>query len=143
MRFQQEEVDSAWCSPASDRAGWGGILAFGCPPGRLGAGQDAISLTKQRNLAQCSETNRSGTHEGSDLACLSKPGEGMIRGDDGEQVSFRKSALHGADFRSLSSGQRVSYRIQEGWLGKEAVEVRPLPMERIAGVGWSKVPTER
>ena len=32
MRFQQEEVDSAWCSPASGRAGWGGSLAFGCPP---------------------------------------------------------------------------------------------------------------
>jgi cold shock CspA family protein len=57
----------------------------------------------------------------------------MIRGDDGGQVSFRKSALQGADFRARSSGQRVSYRIQEGWLGKEAVEVRPLPMERIAG----------
>src|SRR5713226_5270695 len=75
MRFQQEEVDSAWCSPASGRAGWGASLAFGCPPGRLGAGQEAISLAKQGNLAQCSETNRSGTHEGSDLACLSKPGE--------------------------------------------------------------------
>ena len=59
----------------------------------------------------------------------------MIRGDDGEQVPFRKSALHGAEFRSFSSGERVSYRIQEGWLGKEAVEVRPLLMERIAGAG--------
>jgi len=61
--------------------------------------------------------------------------KGMIRGDDGEQLPFRKSALHGVDFRSLSSGERVSYRIQEGWLGKEAVEVRLLPMERIAGTG--------
>lgn len=60
--------------------------------------------------------------------------KGMIRGDDGGQVSFRKSASQGADFRARSSGQRVSYRIQEGWLGKEAVEVRPLPMERIAGI---------
>ncbi len=59
----------------------------------------------------------------------------MIRGDNGEQVPFRKSALHGADFHSLSSGERVSYRIQEGWLGKEAVEVRPSSMERIAGAG--------
>jgi cold shock CspA family protein len=61
--------------------------------------------------------------------------KGMIRGDDGEQVPFRSSVLHGVDFRSLSSGQRVSYRIQEGWLGKEAVEVRLVPMERIAGAG--------
>src|SRR5229473_1629905 len=75
MRFQQEEVDSAWCSPASGRAGWGGILGFWLSAGRLGAGQGAIPLRKQRNLAQCSETNRSGTQEGSDLACLSKPGE--------------------------------------------------------------------
>src|SRR6266853_4710158 len=75
MRVQQEEVDSAWCSPASGCAGWRGSLAFSCPPGRLGAGQEASSPTKQRNLAQCSETNRSGTHEGSDLACLSQPGK--------------------------------------------------------------------
>ncbi len=52
MRFRQEEVDSAWCSLASGRAGWGGSLAFSCPPGRLGAGHGAIPLTKQRNLAQ-------------------------------------------------------------------------------------------
>ncbi len=59
----------------------------------------------------------------------------MIRGDDGEQVPFRKSELHGVDFRSLSSGQRVSYRTLEGWLGKEAVEVRPLLIEKIKGTG--------
>src|SRR5260370_40816741 len=61
--------------------------------------------------------------------------KGMIRGDEGEQVSFRKSALHGVDFGSLSSAQRVSYRIQEEWLGKEAEEVRPFPIERIAAAG--------
>ncbi len=61
--------------------------------------------------------------------------KGMIRGDDGEQVPFRKSELHGADFRSLSSGERVSYRIQEGWFGKEAAEVHPLSTQRIAGTG--------
>ncbi len=58
--------------------------------------------------------------------------KGMIRGDDGAQVPFRKSALSGAEFHTLSSGQRVSYRVQDGWLGKEAIEVRPLPMQRIA-----------
>ena len=74
--------------------------------------------------------------------------KGMIRGDDGAQVLFRKSALSGAEFHTLSLGQRVSYRVQEGWLGKEAVEVQPLPIEGIAGHGWNEavskdVPGER
>jgi len=56
--------------------------------------------------------------------------KGMIRGDDGAQVPFRKSGLSGVEFRALSSGQRVSYQIQDGWLGKEAVEVRPVLPER-------------
>ncbi len=58
--------------------------------------------------------------------------KGMIRGDDGAQVPFRKSALSGVEFRALSSGQRIRYQIQHGWLGEEAVEVRLLPMDRIA-----------
>ncbi len=58
--------------------------------------------------------------------------KGMIRGDDGQQVPFQRSALHGVDFHSLSSGQRVSYRIQQGWLGKQAVEVRPVLAEKAA-----------
>lgn len=56
--------------------------------------------------------------------------KGMIRGDNGLQLSFRKSALNGIDFRSLTSGRRVCYRVQEGWLGKEAVDVRPLPADQ-------------
>ena len=59
--------------------------------------------------------------------------KGMIRGDDGAQVPFRKSALSGMEFQTLSSGQRVSYRVQDGWLGKESVEVQPLPIEGISG----------
>ena len=61
--------------------------------------------------------------------------EGMIRGDDGAQVPFRKSALSGAEFHALASGQRVCYRVRDGWLGKEAVEVRPLPIDGIARSG--------
>ena len=61
--------------------------------------------------------------------------KGMIRGDDGEQVPFRKSALHGVEFRALSSGQCASYRIQEGWLGKEAVDIRPLLAHGVAERG--------
>jgi cold shock CspA family protein len=56
--------------------------------------------------------------------------KGMIRGDDGAQVPFRKSGLSGVESRALSSGQRVSYQIQDGWLGKEAVEVRLVLPER-------------
>jgi len=54
----------------------------------------------------------------------------MIRGDDGEQVPFRKSALSGVEFRALSAGQRVSYQIRDGWLGKEVVYVRPMLAEK-------------
>jgi cold shock CspA family protein len=61
--------------------------------------------------------------------------KGMIRGDDGAQEPFRKSALSGAEFHTLSSGQRVCYRVQDSWRGKEAVEVRPLPIEGIARHG--------
>lgn len=56
--------------------------------------------------------------------------KGMIRGDDGVQVPFRKSALSDVEFHTLSSGQRVCYRIQDGWLGKEAVDVHPLVPEK-------------
>jgi cold shock CspA family protein len=56
--------------------------------------------------------------------------KGMIRGDDGVQIPFRKSALSGVEFYSLSSGQRVYYRIRNGWLGREAVEVRPGLVEK-------------
>ncbi len=52
--------------------------------------------------------------------------KGTIRGDDEAQVPFRRSSLGGVEFRPLASGLRVSFRVQEGWLGKEAVDVRPL-----------------
>jgi len=61
--------------------------------------------------------------------------KGVIRGDDGAQLPFRKSALNGVEFYALSSGQRVCYRLQDGWLGKEAVEVRPLVVEKSAENG--------
>jgi cold shock CspA family protein len=73
--------------------------------------------------------------EGIILYLYPRQAKGMIRGNDGMQLPFRKSGLNGVEFRGLSSGQRVSYRIQEGWLGKEAVEVRPLPVERAAEKG--------
>lgn len=56
--------------------------------------------------------------------------KGMIRGDDGLQLPFRKSTLIGVEFLGLCSGQRVSYLIEEGWLGREAVNVHPVPADR-------------
>jgi cold shock CspA family protein len=53
--------------------------------------------------------------------------KGMIRGDDGHHVPFRKSTLNGVEFVGLFSGLRVSYQLQDGWLGKEAVAIRRLP----------------
>jgi cold shock CspA family protein len=61
--------------------------------------------------------------------------KGLIRGDDGAQLPFRKSALSGVEFYALSSGQRVRYLVYDGWLGKEAVEVRPLLVEKVAENG--------
>lgn len=62
----------------------------------------------------------------------------MIRGDNGTQIVFRKSVLSGVEFYALSSGQRVCYRVQDGWLGKEAVEVRPLLLEKAAENGCNQ-----
>ena len=56
--------------------------------------------------------------------------KGMIQGDDGYQVPFRKSTLHGVEFRGLFSGLRVSYQIQNGWLGREAVNVHLVPSDQ-------------
>jgi len=70
----------------------------------------------------------------------------MIRGDDGLQLPFRKSALNGVEFLSLCSGQRVSYLIREGWLGREAVNIHPVPanQHRRNGEhnGWGAFPGE-
>jgi hypothetical protein len=36
----------------------------------------------------------------------------------------------GVEFFSLFLGLRVSYQIKDGWLGKEAAAVRPLPVHQ-------------
>lgn len=55
-----------------------------------------------------------------------KQEKGMIHGDDGNQLPFRKSSLKGADLLGLFSGVRVGYQVIDHWLGKEAVAVYPL-----------------
>ena len=68
--------------------------------------------------------------EGTILRIYPNQEKGMIRGDDGYELPFRKSTLTVAEFLSLCTGLRVSYQIQEGWLGKEAVAVRPLTAQQ-------------
>lgn len=55
--------------------------------------------------------------------------QGLIRGNDGQDLPFRFSDLMGTETESeaLSIGHKVRYRIQLGWFSARAVEVRPLP----------------
>jgi len=53
---------------------------------------------------------------------------GLIRGNDGLEIPFRRAGLDGIDFRSLFAGQRVCYRVQTGWWGPEAVEAQPMEL---------------
>ena len=57
-----------------------------------------------------------------------KQERGMIRGDDGAQVSFRSVNLRAVDFLALRAKGLLSD--PRGWLGKEAVDARPLPVNQ-------------
>jgi len=50
--------------------------------------------------------------------------KGMVRGDDGYELPFRRSRLNDVEFLGLFSGLRVSYQMQDGLA--EAVDVCPL-----------------
>ena len=51
-------------------------------------------------------------------------GYGYITPDDGgEDLFFSYSATWGGGFRSLEKGERVSYRVVEGWNGPQAENV--------------------
>ena len=52
--------------------------------------------------------------EGTIWQVYPKQEKGLIRGDDGCELPFRKSTLRGMEFRALFSGLRVSYQIQDG-----------------------------
>jgi CspA family cold shock protein len=51
-------------------------------------------------------------------------GFGFIRGADGKEIFFHRSALVGTDLRSLSEGQTVEYVPEEGPKGMRASRVR-------------------
>lgn len=52
-------------------------------------------------------------------------GYGFIRSDDGRDVFFHRSGVLG-EFADLQEGQAVSYGVQPGRRGPEAVRIRPL-----------------
>jgi cold shock protein len=51
-------------------------------------------------------------------------GFGFIRGEDGQEVFFHRSALQGLDFDGLREGEKVSFELERGNKGPRAVNVR-------------------
>ncbi len=87
FRQEQEEVDSALCSPASGRAGWEDSLASGCPAGRLCAGQGVIPPDEaEKSGPNFRKPTGVGRMKGVIWHVYRNQEKGMIRGDDGEQV---------------------------------------------------------
>ncbi len=51
-------------------------------------------------------------------------GFGFIRGEDGQEVFFHRSALQGVDFDGLREGEKVEFDLERGNKGLRAVNVR-------------------
>jgi cold shock protein len=51
-------------------------------------------------------------------------GFGFIRGEDGQEVFFHRSALQALDFDGLKEGEKVSFELERGNKGPRAVNVR-------------------
>ena len=51
-------------------------------------------------------------------------GYGFIAGEDGVEVFVHFSAIEGEGFKSLAEGQKVTYDVQQGAKGLQAVNVR-------------------
>ena len=56
----------------------------------------------------------------------SAKGYGFITGDDGTEVFVHFSAINGDGYKSLDDGQAVSYEVNEGEKGPQAVNVTKL-----------------
>ena len=52
-----------------------------------------------------------------------KKGFGFIEGEDGEDIFVHFSNVQGDGFKTLEEGQEVSFEIEEGQKGKQAVNV--------------------
>lgn len=53
-------------------------------------------------------------------------GFGFITGGDGKEYTFNQTAIEGTDPKSLESGVRVSFEVQQGARGPRAVSVKKL-----------------
>ncbi len=51
-------------------------------------------------------------------------GFGFIRGEDGQEVFFHRSALQELDFDGLKEGEKVSFELERGNKGPRATNVR-------------------
>lgn len=56
----------------------------------------------------------------------SAKGYGFITGEDGTEVFVHFSAINGDGYKSLEDGQAVSYDVNEGEKGPQAVNVTKL-----------------
>lgn len=56
----------------------------------------------------------------------SAKGYGFITGEDGTEVFVHFSAINGDGYKSLEDGQAVSYEVNEGEKGPQAVNVTKL-----------------
>lgn len=62
---------------------------------------------------------------GNARAACETEGYGIIRSDEGQEIFFVNSVVEGARFEELRQGQRVTYTIEEGPLGRAAVVKLP------------------
>ncbi len=63
---------------------------------------------------------------------------GLIRTRAGKEVPFTKASLDGVELKQLRRGQWVSFQVQLGFDGAQAVGVRPCPSPGLnsAGEDW-------
>lgn len=55
-----------------------------------------------------------------------KKGYGFIETEDGKDVFVHHTSIEGAGFKSLSEGQSVSFEVEQGTKGPQAVKVKKL-----------------
>jgi len=53
-----------------------------------------------------------------------KKGYGFIETDDGKDVFVHHTSIEGVGFKSLSEGQSVSFEVEQGAKGPQAVKVK-------------------
>jgi len=55
-----------------------------------------------------------------------KKGYGFIETEDGKDVFVHHTSIEGAGFKSLNEGQSVSFEVEQGAKGPQAVKVKKL-----------------